>query len=220
VWGANVGVISEYFVGDIKLKNTKNMFSLLRNLIKIIMDFNKFKHLYEINSKNEEEVIEAFEKRVENFQTDSHKKMLMQTIKIRAKLRIKFLDIAHSFLRICMCIYSLKIEPFYSNLHPIFTSFCGVIHSIISLYKVLIDVETSQPLGSFKKINNTKGKNRRMSLEQIINEIDETSTDTKKILEDNYFDNYYVDFNKDFPVHPNNSILKNVEHKLVNYFNN
>ncbi len=218
VWGANVGVISEYLVGDIKLKNTKNVFSLLRNLIKIIMDIYKFNSLYVIHRKNQEEVYEAFEKQVENFETDMHKKLLDGVILFRSKLRRKFLDIIHSFLRICMLFYSLKFEPFYSNLHPIFTGLCGMLHSLISLYKALYDnndnlsKENSNAASGTKNnlnINLEKSKSKlkkRRSLEDIIYEIDELPENT--IMDDHYFDNYYVDFNKDFPIHPKDIISK------------
>lgn len=212
VWGSNVGVISEYFVGDIKLKNTKNIFSLIRNLIKIIMDIYKFQFLYEINCKNQEEVQEAFEKKVENFQTDLHKKLLIQTIEVRSKLRNKLLDIIHSFLRSIMLIYSIKIEPFYSNLHPIFNGLCGMIHSIISLYKVFFDLETQKAFGS--NLNNnmkqTK-KNKKQSLEDIIDEIEEATE--KTILNDDYFDNYYIDFNKDFPTDSKDSLYNKIRER-------
>lgn len=217
VWSSNVGVISEYFVGDIKLKNTKNSFSLLRNLIKIVMDINKFKSLYVVNKKNEEEVYEEFEKNVENFKTHLHSKLLTQMIEVRGKLRRKVLDIIHSTLRICMLIYSLKFEPFYSNLHPILAGFCGMVHSVISLYKVLYDnkdcisststfKKTLSGLGRGKTFEKGKMKKRK-SLEEIIDEMDEVNNETT-ILDYNYFINYYVDFNKDFPTDPRDIISK------------
>jgi hypothetical protein len=217
VWGSNVGLISEYLVGEIKLKNTKNIFSLLRNLIKIIMDIYKFQNMVEINSQNEEEVHEAFEKNVENFQTDAHKKLLIQTIELRSKIRNKLLDIIHSFLRSIMLIYSIKIEPFYSNVHPIFNGLCGMIHSIISLYKILFDVETQNAFGSNLNILNKNfkqpGKKKRKSLEEIIYEIEETSE--KSIFKDNYFENYYVDFNKDFPTYCKDSLFSKIKEKEI-----
>jgi hypothetical protein len=221
VWGANVGVISEYLVGDIKLKNTKNAFSLLRNLIKIVLDIYKFNNLYVIYKKNQEEVYEAFEKRVENFQTDLHKKLLDGVILFRSKLRRKILDIFHSFLRISMLVYSLKFEPFYSNLHPIFIGCCGMLHSLIALYKAVYEnnnltKENLEGVGTrnssirINNINNCeKPKNKfkkKRSLEDIIYEIDELPENT--ILDNHYFDNYYVDFNKDFPTHPKDIISK------------
>lgn len=212
VWCNNVGVIGEYFVGEIKLKNTKNLFSLMRNVIKLVMDFYKFKSLYLINRKNEEEVYEAFEKRVENFKAEIHNRMLTQTLEVRVKLRMKVLDIVHSFLRISMLLYSLRLEPFYSNLHPIFTGLCGMAHSIIALYKVLLEDSGDQVKGftSTLKIekNMSSNKKKKQSLEFIIREEEE---DVKvKILDEAYFNNYYVDFNKDYPTEP----------KKVIYFNN
>ena len=201
VWSANVGVISEFFVGEIKLKNTKNIFSFLRNIIKIFMDIYKFQNLFEINSKNEEEVYEAFENKVENFQTENHKKLLIQTIEIRSKMRNKLLDIIHSFLRCIMLIYSLKFEPIYSNVHPIFNGLCGMVQSIISLYKIFYDLETQKAFGStLANMNNIAkhgSKKKKKNLEDIIDELDEACENT--ILDENYFENYYVDFNKDFP---------------------
>jgi len=214
VWTSNMGVISEYLAGEVKLKNIKNVFSFLRNLIKITIDILKLNSLFVINKKNEEEVQEAFDKKVENFQTHLHKKLLDQAIIVRSKVRGKMIDVVHSFLRICMLIYSLKLEPFYSNLHPIFAGFCGTIHSLISLYKALYD-EDNNPLNN--KFNDSKikiktlGKDykNKVSLEDIIHEIDEQPEN--RILDDNYFDNYYVDFNKDFPIESKNLIKGNIK---------
>jgi hypothetical protein len=208
VWGSNVGIWSEYLAAEIKLKNTKNSFSLIRNLIKIVLDFYKFKSLYFINRKNEEEVFEAFEKRVEQFKPEVHNKMLIQHMEVRARLRIKVIEVVHSFLRICMLVYSLKIDPFYSNLHPIFAGFCGMLHSFLSLYKALYDpVDTGKQIGSkvksendIKKHNKTKS---RRSLEMIISEIDEYQT-YERLLDEEYFKDYYLDFNKDYPENPKN----------------
>jgi hypothetical protein len=203
VWSNNVGLIGEYFVGDIKLKNAKNLFSLLRNIIKIIMDFYKFKSLYYLNKKNEEEVSEVFEKRVENFQTEINNKVLKQTLEIRSKLRNKILDLFHSFLRINMLLYSLRLDPAYSQLHPIFIGLCGMLHSIISLYKIFVE-SNNMP------INNNKEKKSTLHIL-----IEENEFKKEKIFDKNYFDDYYLDFNKDFPVDPKNIISI----RTVNLFN-
>lgn len=227
LWASNLGLLSEYLVGEIKIKNTKNFFSLLRNIIKIFMDINKFIDLYYINKKNEEEVYEVFEKRVENFESNIYDKVLVYTLEVRKKLRIKVFDIIHSFLRICMLLFSLKLEPFYSNLHPIFIGFCGSVHSIISLYKTLQDPDLNEEekLKMKKKLEKEKNnKNvyendrilnsnsgdlnkkipKRKSLILMLDENDEDQRNQEKynIFSEGYFKNYYIDFNKDFPMEP------------------
>lgn len=215
LWASNLGLLSEYLVGEIKIKNTKNFFSLLRNIIKIFMDFNKFKDLFYINKKNEEEVYEVFEKRVENFETNIYDKVLVYTLEVRKKLRTKLFDIVHSFLRICMLLFSLKLEPFYSNLHPIFIGFCGSVHSIIALYKTLQDPDLNEEekLKNKKKLQKQKSFNnndlndkfklpKRKSLLLMLDENDENLQNSKNIFSDGYFKNYYIDFNKDFPMEP------------------
>lgn len=218
LWASNLGLLSEYLVGEIKIKNTKNFFSLLRNIIKIFMDIHKFKDLYSINKKNEEEVYEVFEKRVENFESNIYDKVLIYTLEIRKKLRIKLFDIIHSFLRLCMILFSLKLEPFYSNLHPIYIGFCGSVHSIISLYKTLQDPDFNEEeklknkkqmeKQKYNKSNLESGElkakiPKRKSLLLILDENDENQNKFKhNIFSSGYFKNYYIDFNKDFPIDP------------------
>jgi hypothetical protein len=200
VWASNVGLINEYLLGEIKFKNIKNLFSLFRNLIKIIMDFYKFNSLYLINSKNEEEVLEVFDNKVENFKTEIHNRLVAQTLENRSKLRLKLLDLVHSFLRINMLLYSLRIEPFYSNLHPIYVGLCGMIHSIISLYKSITDTKkpyTKEPV-----------ERKRSTLELIM---EDKIVSKGKIFENGYFENYYLDFNKDYTIGPNKVLKKRVE---------
>lgn len=209
VWANNVGVMGEYFVGDIKLKNTKNTFSLLRNIIKIILDIYKFQSLHYINKQNEEEVFEAFDYRVENFQPDIHIQILNATIEIRAKLRFKLLDIVHSFLRIVTLVFSLRIEPFYSNVHPMFSNFCGMLQSIITLFKALINPDADKILPLRRSMSQGKmaipNKKRSNNLQMAILEAD-ARIPSNILLEENYFQNYYIDFNKDYPVLPQNVI--------------
>jgi hypothetical protein len=196
VWSNNVGIMGEYLVGEIKHKNAKNFFSLLRNLIKIVMDFYKFKSLYYINRQNEEEVSEAFEKSVENYKTEIYHKILTHAVRVRVKLRKKILDIVHSFLRINMLIYSLRAEPFYSNLHPIFIGFCGMTHSVISLYKVF------EGIGK-----NIQPEKRRSTLHNLVVE-NENNNYKKMILDEDFFDEYYLDFNKDYSLDPSKILYK------------
>jgi hypothetical protein len=221
VWGWNVGLMSEYLVGDIKLKSAKNVFSLIRNIIKILLDVYKFNSLAELNSKNKEEVYEMFERRVENFQTNLHKKLLEETIYYRYKMRIKILDILHSFFRICMLLYSIKLEPFYSNLHPIFIGLCGSLNAVISLYKAIFQSQKEpfkfQEDKSRNTIDKSKVKKRR-SLEDILSEMEEIPENN--ILEDHYFDNYYVDFNKDYPTNPKEIVSSKTNSILVKYLSN
>jgi hypothetical protein len=208
VWASNTGLLTEYLVGEIKFKNTKNLFSLFRNLIKIVMDFYKFKSLYFINSKNEEEVLQVFDNKVENFKTEIHNRLVTETLKIRYKLRYKVLDLVHSFLRINMLLYSLKIEPFYSNLHPIFIGLCGMLHSIISMYKNITD---------YKDDSNEKGVERNTSILDII--INDNIVNKGKIFEPNYFETYYIDFNKDYPMDPE-KVIGYKENYILSEYNN
>jgi hypothetical protein len=50
---------------------------------------------------------------------------------------------------------------------------------------------------------------KKKSLEDVIHELDETPDGSTNILDDNYFNNYYIDFNKDFPTDPK-EIISNV----------
>ena len=91
-----------------------------------------------------------------------------------------------------MLSYNLKIDPLYRLTHPIFIGFLGVIHASISIYKNLSksDFTNTYSIYGFSERNVS-------SLEKLL--IDEKS-DYYYILEEDYFDNYYIDFNKDFQI--------------------
>jgi hypothetical protein len=213
VWASNVGMINRIITGEIGWKTSKNFFSLIRQLIKLITNLIDFKTYYYsswINNNNE-------------IKNEDYEKILNETIKNRSKLRMKTLDIIHSLLKLCTLFYSMKLEPVYSFLHPIIVSFCGILYCLISLFKIYFKTEDDQRkmLKDYKKSNenlfkstsnlnglysgynnNSTSSNlqrlggRRKSFECSLLE----HTPNQKILfDERYFYNYYIDFNKDFP---------------------
>ncbi len=191
VWAANTGIIDEFLLGEIRWKMSKNFFSLIRNMIKLIMDVLKIRKYISHDRYNEEEILTEFNKEISNVNRHSHCNIIKQTLENRVKIRMKSIDIAHSSLRICMLSYNLKIEPFYSVSHPVYIAFFGVLHASISIYKQLSknsDLRNSFSIYGFIE----KGKNSG-SLEKLL--ID--NRDEEELFSDDYFDNYYIDFNKD-----------------------
>jgi len=190
-WAANTGIIDEFFVGEIKWKMSKNFFSLIRNLIKLITSGMKVSKYISYDRYNEEEVMSEFNKEVSNFKLQSHYNIIKQTLENRAKIRLKSLDMIHSFLRICMLAFNLKIEPFYSLSHPLSIALCGVLHASISIYKQL---SKFSPHNSYSVYGGFSLKKSSSLVEKLL--ID--NRNEEEILEEGYFDHYYIDFNKDY----------------------
>jgi len=221
LWASNLGLVSEYLIGDIKIKNIKNIFSLLRNILKIIADFIKFKHFYCLEKQNENK-IEMLNEKYNRDNKDIFDNLLKDTFEIRKKLRAKQFDLIHSCLRVCMLLSSLRLEPFYSNLHPIFIGICGSIHSIIALYKTLQDPELNEE----EKLKETKNKEKyengnfkklkraSSSLSMLVGQSDYNNNPKLKenFYSEDFFKDYYIDFNKDFPMDPK-SVLKSKKNK-------
>ena len=192
VWAANTGIIDEFLLGEIKWKLSKNFFSYIRNWIKITMDCIKLRKYISYDRYNEEEILNKFNKEMSKFKVQSDYNIIAHALKNRAKIRMKSINIMHSALRIYMLSYNLKIDPLYRLTHPIFIGFLGVIHASISIYKNLSksDFTNTYSIYGFSERNVS-------SLEKLL--IDEKS-DYYYILEEDYFDNYYIDFNKDFQI--------------------
>ena len=64
VWASNVGIINRVFTGEINWKTSKNFFSQIRTLIKLLTAMMEFKNCYFASSVNNENEIknENFEK--------------------------------------------------------------------------------------------------------------------------------------------------------------
>jgi hypothetical protein len=187
VWAVNIGVLNEYLIGEIRWKVSKNFFSLIRTVIKLFLDCLKLKRYIYDDICNEQEIQSEFNQQLFNFKKVCQYNIIKQTLENRAKLRLKALDIVHSTMRICMRTFSLKIEPFYSYSHPIIISICGVVQASISMFKQLTKES------DYKSISIEGFSKKGSSLEKLLIE----ERNEREIFEENYFDNYYVDFNKD-----------------------
>ena len=153
---------------------------------------------------------------------ENYEKILNETFKNRSKLRMITLNIIHSILKLITIFYSLKIEPLYTMLHPIIETLCGILYCIISLFKIFYKTNNNQK----KMVKNIKGSadntlfkstNNLMGLNNINNNSNNNirgcmkssfelslveRLPNNKLLDENYFDNYYIDFNKDYPLVP------------------
>lgn len=208
VWASNVGIINPIFTGEIRWKTSKNFFSLIKTLIKFTTNLMDFKTCYYLSKMNENELHDDYD-------------CLNKTIKSRSKLRMKMLGLVRSILKIITQLYSLKFYPISSNLHPIVVALCGIIHCLLSLLKNYLKIydnhvkllQNTTKLSTKSEVILRKGitpiKNRPMirrnsdSFELSILE----RQPNKRILNDlKYFDNYYIDFNKDIPLEPDKII--------------
>jgi len=176
-WASNIGIIDDYLTEEIQWRTSKNFFNLLRKSFRLIGDIYKIVNyslsLRKINIKL------RTEKDDDNLLTIS--------LEIRSKIGYKMLSFISSILRILMILYSLKLEPYYSNIHPIYTGLCGFLYSILAMIKQLIKHKTDD------LIKYEKGAKRVKTEEQLYEEF---VVNNKHMLDDQYFMHYYIDFNK------------------------
>ena len=204
VWASNVGMIDRIITGNLNWKTSKNFFSLLKTLIKVVTNILNFKECM----KN---TWDTFEKEIKNLNDE---KILNDTLKNRSKLRMITLNIIQSIIKLITLFYSLKFEPFYSVLHPIIVSLCGVIYCVISIFKLYYKNKNMQHkmLRNLRKstenLSNHYGStisqnnftlNRFKRLQSFECSLLERQPNQRIIYDKNYFANYYLDFNKDFP---------------------
>lgn len=212
VWVSNVGMIDRIITGDINWKSSKNLFSIIRTLIKLVTYFINFKGYYYNSWINNDQIVD-----------DNYEKIVNETIKNRSKLRMLSLDILQSLLKLCTSLYSLKFQPISNLFHPIIVSFCGIGYCIISLLKIYLKTQDKQKkmLRSFYKSSNdvlTKSKDNILlgDVTSCINLTYNTGIKSKQshfelsclehvpnhklMNDDSYFENYYIDFNKDYPM--------------------
>lgn len=204
VWAVNIGVLNEYLIGEIRWKVSKNFFSLIRTIIKLFLDCLKLKSYVYYDICNEQEIQTEFHQQLLNFKKDCQYNIIKQTLENRAKLRLKALSIIHSTMRICMRTFSLKIEPFYSYSHPIIIYICGVVQASISMFKQVIKES------DYKSISIEGFAKKSGSLEKLLIE----DRNEREMFEENYFDNYYVDFNKEI----SNTSDKSNNFRKINIF--
>jgi len=177
---------------------------LLRSVIKLILDIRKIRKYYLINAFNEEEIKSEFNKEVGDFKADAHTTMINQTLELKSKMRYKFLDILHSISKIFVVTYSLKLEPYYSYSHPLFISFCGLMKATFSIIKEYFKASDFSKLLGID--HNHKTANRSSTLESLTSNkklkynisyfLLDNFPDLKILEEDDYFNDYYIDFNK------------------------
>ena len=142
VWMSDIGLIGKYIFEKVKWKNSKDFSALWRSIIKIVLCSIDLKDLYYDYKQTSEEIQLAFSDIIDSdkFKNEINRKLIKHAINISAKIRLQLLNILGSFTKILTSAYSLKIEPYYSNSHPLFISFCGFVHSILSFTKELIKV--------------------------------------------------------------------------------
>jgi hypothetical protein len=208
VWASNVGIINRIITGEIKWKTPKNIFSLIRTVIKLATDLIDFRDCYYDSwINNENEVI-----------NENYTKILEQTIKNRSKLRMKSLTIIRSLLKIVTLLYSMKFSPIIKYFHPIIVALCGIIYSCISIVKSYLSTSDNQKkiLQHIKTSNDNLqetgggGASSRKIIKNFVRRnsqsfelaIIERKPNHRVLYDEHYFENYYLDFNKDFPIVP------------------
>ena len=193
VWAVNVSIIDEYIIGEIRWNMTMKFFALIRKILLLIVDVIKMGKYIDKEIKLKEN-----HKNLEN--ENDHNidlSLLNQNFVLMAKLRMKFLDLIQSACRICMLSYSLRLEPFFSYTHPVYSSFCGIIYSGISIFQHYIK---ASDFNNMFKVHKTNFRPAKTSLTRSNRSLERILIDVRnkgEILKQNYFDNYFIDFNKD-----------------------
>jgi hypothetical protein len=222
VWASNVGIMNRIISGELKWKTSKNFFSLLKTLIKLTTNILNFK--------------ECFYK---EFHVENSENLFQETLKNRSRLRMISLNIFHTIIKLITLFFSLKIEPFYSLLHPVIVSLCGILYCVISIYKVyeknkefqykmLKNYRRSSAQLVFNGRNNLRTQSyKEKSLNQNTPNVHlkriksfeysllERQPNQRLLEDEDYFEHYYIDFNKDYPIMP-----KNVLKEDTYYFHN
>lgn len=137
----NIGLLSEHSVNflGIKIKDIKNLFSLTRNLIKIIYDLELLKR----RKAELDQFVELI--KIESIKNDKESDCKLKSILfIKNQINMCKLGVCHNIIRIVICLSSLKCYPINQLIHPIFAKFLGLIHCIITFYK-----EISELSGNF-----------------------------------------------------------------------
>jgi hypothetical protein len=214
VWASNVGMIDRIITGNLNWKTSKNFFSLLKTMIKIVTNILNFNEC--MNN-----TWESLDKDIKN---KNDEKILNETLKNRAKLRMITLNIIQSLIKLVTLFYSLKFDPFYSLLHPITVSLCGVIYCVISIFKLYYknkDIQKKMLKNLKKSTENLSNNysstisqnnlplNRFTKLKSFECSLLERQPNQRIIGDKNYFSNYYIDFNKDIPTVTENVLKAN-----------
>lgn len=135
----NIGLLSEHSINflGVKIKNVKNFFSLLRNVIKTIYDL----QLLNYRKKELDQIITSFKKENINSINDLGSDCKLESIMfINNQIKMCKLGVCHNIIRIIMCLSSLKCYPIDQIIHPIFSKFLGLIHCFITFYKEISEL--------------------------------------------------------------------------------
>ena len=216
LWMSNVNLISEYIVGDINIRSSKNTFSLMRNLIKLILDIYKLSSLNTLDQQITEEVFGLFESEVKQYKNQlMDNKLVKEMLIIRYKKRICILNIFHTIVRICVLINSLRLSLLGFKLHPIFCSFCNLIQAILSIYKFVekenkyhfINEKQKTKKSQIIKVDSSAKKKLLFGFSFDMNR-------NKTLLHKDYFKDYLIDFMEDYPTDYKN-IITNKRRDLI-----
>jgi len=189
-WGVNMRMIDEYFAGNLRIKMIKNFFYLIRKLLEILISLIKLKELYSVLREQEAEIDI-------NQSSPNILIKLSQNMDFRVKIRTKVLELIQAVCKSLMISYNLRLEPFFSYSHPIIIGICGIVYASISLIRHFFQVSNVSTTISNNKIFQRRTSVRKKTIELMVIDVNVNNKITE-ILNKNYFDLYYIDFNKDF----------------------
>jgi len=198
-WASNIGIIDDYLTEEIHWKTSWNIFNLLRKCLRLVGDVIKVIN-YAILLLSISNNLKTFDNTNKNTNANSkantnvnasdgenYDSLIAELLEKRSKLIFKILCVVNNLLRIFMILYSLKMEPYYSSIHPIYIGLCSFLYSIVSMLKQLIKTRNDENGKSEKETKRVKSE------EQLYEEF---MANNKHIFDDQYFQHYYIDFNK------------------------
>lgn len=221
---SNLGILEQNITEGLNWKTGKNFFSLLRSSFKLISLLVEMGEIIKENWKlfNNSDNISIKE-------DSMNRELYDKLLKNNEKYYKLFFLIVEALMKVLMRINSLKIEPIFSYLHPMLMSLFGVVYCVCGIIKRLEKInksEKSKALSYMNKIrssskqliNNTEANpekrkinfnnssymnyNRKKSFEYLLSVRGSIFDLNNKLLSNNYYDQYYIEFCKDFPTNP------------------
>lgn len=225
VFYSNIGMITENYFTNLSLKSLKQTFSLIRNILKSILDVKKFFILRNLETELKEEINKINNFNLSKYEEEKQKSFFLVKIKeIRSKLVQVKICILHNIIRIIIILCSLKVDSIFFFVDPIIHNLLGVIHSLISFYKEICEINNNkdeiekndQYLKQYGSVLNVSMdiSHSQYNLNKFMKEFKEknkaSSFNAKNKLRNGYFDD---------KADIKNSYFNNKEKNYVNYNN-
>jgi hypothetical protein len=135
VWAADIGIINKFiYNANIKWKRTKDLASLTRCICELILSF--------FNIRETQKKLKLLESQLDTIPSSVLTKdskvveILRNLVQYRSNFRYDLFDLIQNILRLLMLCKSLRLLT-HSNMSNTFVAICGILASLLSLFKML-----------------------------------------------------------------------------------